>query len=430
MARQVKVALHQRPGQFAVMPEDPDGAYDAAGTAAATVAAHEAAADPHPGYTTAAELSAAVAAAVAAVIASAPATLDTLDELAAALGDDPNFATTIMAAIGAKQVAIQFKDEGGNVGASGAITAVNFVGASVTASVVGTVLTVTISASGAGDVVGPASSVDGRMALFDGVTGKLLKQGAAPPVGFDLTTLPFIGQPLWTRGSWGIYSIPPGPGPTSSFVGVNSTAITTIGPTQASQLIANTSTFTRQARFRYTSSAVAGNSGGHYLTTAYLFGSGGWFWSVRLGSSDAASVAQARCFYGVRAATGAPANADPSSFVDMVCVGADSGEANLSIMHNDSAGTATKVALGANFPAHTLSLDFYEIQFLCLAGGASILYHVRNLRTGNTASGTLSTNLPTPTTALTPTYYRNNGATALATSLDLNGWVIAYNLEG
>ncbi len=34
--------------------------------------------------------------------------------------------------------------------------------------------------AGSGDVVGPASSVDGVMALFDGATGKLLKAGAAP----------------------------------------------------------------------------------------------------------------------------------------------------------------------------------------------------------------------------------------------------------
>ena len=43
-----------------------------------------------------------LAAAVAALVASAPGTLDTLDELAAALGDDPNFATTITTLIGTK----------------------------------------------------------------------------------------------------------------------------------------------------------------------------------------------------------------------------------------------------------------------------------------------------------------------------------------
>ena len=39
---------------------------------------------------------------VASITASAPATLDTLNELAAALGDDPNFATTVTNSIGTK----------------------------------------------------------------------------------------------------------------------------------------------------------------------------------------------------------------------------------------------------------------------------------------------------------------------------------------
>jgi hypothetical protein len=43
-----------------------------------------------------------VAAAVAALVNASPATLDTLKELADALGDDPNFATTITAALGLK----------------------------------------------------------------------------------------------------------------------------------------------------------------------------------------------------------------------------------------------------------------------------------------------------------------------------------------
>ncbi|MEG1777469.1 MAG: hypothetical protein RR209_00700 [Angelakisella sp.] len=49
-------------------------------------------------YQTAAQVSAAVA----ALVASSPATLDTLKELAAALGNDPNFATTVAGQIGQK----------------------------------------------------------------------------------------------------------------------------------------------------------------------------------------------------------------------------------------------------------------------------------------------------------------------------------------
>lgn len=44
-----------------------------------------------------------LSAAIAAILDSAPGTLDTLNELAAALGDDPNFATTVTNAIAGKQ---------------------------------------------------------------------------------------------------------------------------------------------------------------------------------------------------------------------------------------------------------------------------------------------------------------------------------------
>lgn len=54
------------------------------------------------GKATPAQATAAANAAVQAVIAGAPGALDTLDELAAALGDDPNFRTTILNAIAGK----------------------------------------------------------------------------------------------------------------------------------------------------------------------------------------------------------------------------------------------------------------------------------------------------------------------------------------
>ncbi len=75
---------------------------DPAGTAAAAVAAHEGAGDPHPQYETDTEVQAKVDAAVALLIDSSPAALDTLNELAAALGDDPNFATTMTNALAGK----------------------------------------------------------------------------------------------------------------------------------------------------------------------------------------------------------------------------------------------------------------------------------------------------------------------------------------
>lgn len=57
----------------------------------------------------------AVAQAIAALVASSPETLNTLDELAAALGDDPNFATTIMTMIGTKTDSAAFEKLSQNV---------------------------------------------------------------------------------------------------------------------------------------------------------------------------------------------------------------------------------------------------------------------------------------------------------------------------
>ncbi len=51
------------------------------------------------------------------------------------------------------------------------------------------------SGSGTGDLVGPASAIDGEMALFDGATGKLVKGGGAPFSGAyaDLSGRPTLG---------------------------------------------------------------------------------------------------------------------------------------------------------------------------------------------------------------------------------------------
>lgn len=81
---------------------DPHQQYLTSAEGDAKVAAHAAAADPHPIYLTAAEGDAKVAAAVSALVGSSQLTLDTIQELGAALGNDANFSTTVLAALAAK----------------------------------------------------------------------------------------------------------------------------------------------------------------------------------------------------------------------------------------------------------------------------------------------------------------------------------------
>lgn len=71
---------------------------------------------------------------IAALVDSAPALLDTLNELAAALGDDPNFATTIASQIGNIQSELDSTQSGAGLGTDGAYTAPvgsNYLGSAV-----------------------------------------------------------------------------------------------------------------------------------------------------------------------------------------------------------------------------------------------------------------------------------------------------------
>jgi hypothetical protein len=65
----------------------------------------------------------AVDAALADLIGAAPATLDTIQELAAALGDDPNFSVTLATSLGEKANLAGGADFTGDVTVSGALTA-------------------------------------------------------------------------------------------------------------------------------------------------------------------------------------------------------------------------------------------------------------------------------------------------------------------
>jgi hypothetical protein len=63
---------------------------------------HVAALDPHPQYLTKTDGAAKIAAAVSALVNASPTTLDTLAELAAALGNDKDFAANVMTALALK----------------------------------------------------------------------------------------------------------------------------------------------------------------------------------------------------------------------------------------------------------------------------------------------------------------------------------------
>lgn len=93
-----------------------------------------------------------------ALIAATPPSSPAWGSITGTLADQ----TDLQSALGAKQGAVQFKDEGTNVGTSGGITSIDFVGAGVSASESGGALTVTVSGGGGG---GSASAIVSRATL-------------------------------------------------------------------------------------------------------------------------------------------------------------------------------------------------------------------------------------------------------------------------
>lgn len=241
------------------------------------------------------------------------------------------------------------------------------------------------------------------------------------PGGQDTSLQPHLGGNR--VGRW----LPPGNATTAPLA--DGIAAPTATGTATARNVATTTLASAMRRLGYVSAATAGSLAGPRMAAAQFFrgdgtAKGGFDLRVRFVPSDAATVAGARMFVGLAAATAAPTNVDPSTLVNIIGIGEDTGDTNLSIMHNDGAGVATEIALGANFPANGLSADAYGLELFCPSGGGDVRYRVERLNTAHVAEGVLSTDLPTATTLLAIQMWRSNNATALAVGIDLCGLYI------
>lgn len=126
-----------------------------------------------------------VAAAVAALVDSAPAALDTLNELAAALGDDPNFATTVTNALAGKANSADLADVATS-GTAGDLTATP--GGVLNPATRETTLAGYLTALGSTDPEGQAASAAALLGAF--AAGDLDDQAG---LNADLDTLGGLG---------------------------------------------------------------------------------------------------------------------------------------------------------------------------------------------------------------------------------------------
>jgi hypothetical protein len=262
------------------------------------------------------------------------------------------------------------------------------------------------------------SAGTGKVYATDLVAGRALPAWLGPEGGARTPLQPFLG-----RCKVGIYQAI-GEATGTQLYGVSSSSN---GGVSGGRTITNTNLFTavRRSVFPSSGSAAGISCGARFNSTTSCWmrgtvaGTGGFTNVWRFGVSDAAAVSDARLFCGLVGTTAALGNVNPSTQLNIIGVGADSGESTLSMMSNDASGTATKVALGANFPANTLSTDLYELALFSAPCGSTVYYRVERLNTGDVATGSLTTDLPAAGQLLSLQLWRNNGTTALAVAVDL-----------
>lgn len=314
--------------------------------------------------------------------------------------------------------------------------------------------------SGSGDITGPASSTDNAIPRFDGTTGKVIQDSGisitdngsfvlpenSTPTAADANTLKFfhrkiaersfpafVGesgldsslQPFMARNKVG-YWCPPGNANTVPGV-LGFTAITATNFTATARNVATTNMFTRMRRLGYVTAATSGTVGNwrvavyQYTVGDSVTNLGGFTYIVRFGISDAATVAGARMFMGMRASA-TPSNVEPSTLTNCIGLGHGASDTNMKLFYGGSAAQ-TPIDLGANFPANTLSTDVYELALFSPPNSGDVHWEVTRVNTGHVATGTITnsgaTVLPTNTTLLAPWGYRTNNATSLAVGLDV-----------
>jgi len=172
--------------------------------------------------------------------------------------------------------------------------------------------------------------------------------------------------------------------------------------------VASTNYATKQVRKGFYGSVVsAGRYTGQRGTALLWYIGGGFKYTCDFYISDTAYGSGCRQFYGLQGSTADLTYSDTvlvSSLINCIGVGSDSADTNLQIFYNDGTGTASKIDLGANFPANRTAgsalTTVYSVELYNAPASTSVLYRVTNKETGVVAQGTLSSDLPATTQGL------------------------------
>lgn len=147
-------------------------------------------------------------------------------------------------------------------------------------------------------------------------------------------------------------------------------------------------------------------------------GVGGFFFFCRFRWET--YTAGSRLFVGMHTAT-TVVSANPSASLNIVGFGMDAADTEISFMHNDAGGTATKVAIPGIDPAATGQA--YDAYIFCRPSDNVVYYRLVNINDGTVeVDSSVNTNLPVDTTGLTAGCLASNAALTVAnnTQIGLN----------
>lgn len=268
----------------------------------------------------------------------------------------------------------------------------------------------------------PAPAADG-LKLFGRKVGGRMMPAFMGPSGLDSSL-----QPSFARNKIAMFP-PNGNGTVATQVGASYTSTGTA--TAANVATTNLYTYMRRIEYLVTTAAttaVVGFRGSalQYGVGGTAAGLGGFHNVFRWGPATGVATATNRAFAGMRGATTAPTDVNPSTLTNICGMGWDSADTSIQFIHNDGAGTATKINLGAAFPVPTADrTEVYEIALFSPPGTTqSLSYEVTNLVTGAVASGTVTTDLPATTQLLLPYAYMSVGGTSSVIGIAIMGHYI------
>lgn len=205
--------------------------------------------------------------------------------------------------------------------------------------------------------------------------------------------------------------------------GGNATTLVQVGDAFASVTgtptvgtLATTTLLSSMPRIICTTAAGANSQAGYVGSFQYWLGNasglGGFRVELDVGVVTTQTTMRIVAGIAYNAGSGISVAADPSAAVDCVFLGCDAGDTNMQIMHNDGSGTCTKIDLGSSFPKTNNVV--YRVVFTAAANASTIDYEVTRFDSAATATGTISTNVPTNTVFMSAQVRWGNGSTASA----------------